>query len=281
MPRVLRPSIRQVVEDRLAFGSAARLLEQVGQIVSRLGAEGAGRRVVSHRLLARRRAQLVEGPGQGITDPNVAGMAAGRGSEQGHGGLGLADGRQGLAQQHGRGGRQLGRLAGSRQGRERLGPRLAVFGQEDRAQAVAIWVRVGQPRRLQRLPPGGHGAIRRAAYGRPVVQEGRNLDHGRLGLAPQPTGELGRLEGVEIQPRVAEGGRIRGISALEADILLIGPDLNQLLPQPDPTLGLFQASLDLAAQDLDLWPLALGPLQRRQSIAPRARIASLSAGPVA
>ena len=137
----------------------------------------------------------------------------------GHGRLGLADVRQGLAQQDGRGGRQLGRLGGSRQGLERLGLRLAVLGQEDRARAVAIRVRVGQPRRLHRLPPGGDRATRRAAHGRPVVEEGRHLDHHRLGLAPQPPGELGGLQGVEVQPRVAEGGGVGGVGALEADVL--------------------------------------------------------------
>ena len=138
MGRVLRPSIRQVAEDRLGLGTAAHPLEQVGQLVRRLGAQGAGRRVVSHRLLARRRPQPVQGSGQGVVDPDVAGVAAGRGPQQGHGRLGLADVRQGLAQQDGRGGRQLGRFGGSRQGPERLGLRLAVLGQEDRAQAVAI-----------------------------------------------------------------------------------------------------------------------------------------------
>ena len=62
---------------------------------------------------------------------------------------------------------------------------------------------------------------------------------------------------------------------------MIGPDLDQLLPQPDVTLGLFQTGLDLVTQDLDLGPLALGPLERRQGLAPRARIAGLAAGPVA
>ena len=45
---------RQVAEDRLGLGAAAHPLEQVGQLVRRLGAEGAGRRVVPHRLLAGR-----------------------------------------------------------------------------------------------------------------------------------------------------------------------------------------------------------------------------------
>ena len=106
-----------------------------------------------------------------------------------------------------------------------------------------------------------------------------SIDH-RLGLAPQPTGELGRLQDVEVQPRVAEGGGVRGVGALGADVLLIGPDLDQLLPQPDVALGLLQPGLDLVAQGLDLRPLALGPLQRRQGVAPRAGIAGLAAGPV-
>ncbi len=120
-----------------------------------------------------------------------------------------------------------------------------------------------------------------AAHGRPVVEEGRHLDHHRLGLPPQPTGELGRLEGVEVQPRVAEGGGVGGVGALGADVVLIGPDLDQLLPQPGAALGLLQAGLDLAAQGLDLRPLSLGPLQRRQGVAPRAGIAGLATGPVA
>ncbi len=37
VPRVLRPSIRQVAEDRLGLGAAAHPLEQVGQLVRRLG----------------------------------------------------------------------------------------------------------------------------------------------------------------------------------------------------------------------------------------------------
>ena len=61
VPRVLRPSIRQVAEDRLGLGAAAHPLEQVGQLVRRLG-QGAGRRVVPHRLLAGRRLQLSRAP---------------------------------------------------------------------------------------------------------------------------------------------------------------------------------------------------------------------------
>ena len=79
-----------------------------------------------------------------------------------------------------------------------------------------------------------------------------SLDHHRLGLPPQPPGELGGLEGVEVQPRVAEGGGIGGVGAVGADVLLVGPDLDQLLPQPDVALGLLQPGLDLVAQGLDL-----------------------------
>ena len=59
--RVLRPSIRQVAEDRFGLVAAAHPLEQVGQLVGRLGPEGAGRRVVPHRLVAGRRPQPVQG----------------------------------------------------------------------------------------------------------------------------------------------------------------------------------------------------------------------------
>ena len=111
----------------------------------------------------------------------------------------------------------------------------AVLGQEDRAEPIAIRVRIGQPRRLQRLPPGaGRTATRRTAD-----QSSRKADSSTAtasGRRLQPPGELGGLQGVEVQPRGAEGGGIGGVGAVGADVLLIGPDLDQLLPQPGVAL---------------------------------------------
>ena len=162
---VVRPSIRQVVEDHLGLDAAAHPLEQVGHVVSRLGSQRAGCRVVAHRFLTGRRAQVVQGRRQGVVDPNVAGVAAGRGAEEDHGGLGLAEIRQGLAEQDGSRCRELGRLGGGRQGLQRQSLGLAVLGQEDRAQSVAIRLRVGQPRRLHWLSPGGDWKTGFAAHG--------------------------------------------------------------------------------------------------------------------
>ena len=191
VPRVLRPSIRQVAEDRLGLGAAAHPLEQVGQLVGRLGAEGAGRRVVPHRLLAGRRPQLVQGPGQGVVDPDVAGVAAGGGAEQGHGRLGLADVRQGPAQQDGRGRRQLGRLGGGGQGLQRLG--LAACG----------------PR-----PGGSCGGDRDTAPGRPAAPPPAASARRRPAASPRgarPTSRRGRPTARSPPPRAAASaaGRTR------------------------------------------------------------------------
>ena len=66
VPRVLRPSIRQIAEDRFGLVAAAHALEHVGQLVRR-SRQGAGRRVVPHRLLARPTAAACPGcsPGRG------------------------------------------------------------------------------------------------------------------------------------------------------------------------------------------------------------------------
>ncbi len=52
VPQVLRPAFGQVAEDRLGLVAPAHPLQQVRQLVRRLGPQGTGRRVVPHRLLA-------------------------------------------------------------------------------------------------------------------------------------------------------------------------------------------------------------------------------------
>ncbi len=189
-PRSVRPSIRQVAEDRLGLGAAAHPLEQVGQVVGRLGAQGAGRRVVPHRLLAGRRPQPVQGPGQGVVDPDVAGVAAG----------GAARSRAtaasawplsarvlpsrtavgaGSSAAFGGGGQRLQRLrlAARRSSARRIVRRRSRYGSGSASRAASIGFR-----------QAATGRSARAAHGRPVVEEGRQLDHHRLGLPPSAAG---------------------------------------------------------------------------------------------
>lgn len=76
-----------------------------------------------------------------------------------------------------------------------------------------------------------------------------------------------------------ECGRVGVVGAVGADVLLIGPDLDERLPQPGVALGLFQAGPDLVSQGIDLVvrPLTLGPLQRRQGLTPGGGVVDVAA----
>jgi hypothetical protein len=119
---------------------------------------------------------------------------------------------------------------------------------------------------------------RPAAHGRPIVEEGGQLDHRRLALTPQQPGELRELARVEVQARGVAGGGIGGVGPVGADGLLIGADLHELLAEPGVALGPVQPGAERAAQGCDpvLRPLALGAFQRRQRVAPPRRLARLA-----
>ena len=279
VPRVVRPSVDQVAEDRLGLGAAAHPLEQVGQVVRRLGPQGAGRRVVPHRLLAGRRPQLVQGPGQGVVDPDVAGMAAGRGRSRA-----TAASAWPMSARVRPSRTAVGAGSSAASGAAARAFSAAACGLRSSARRSCGGGRDTASGSASRATSSGFrqaatGRLRLAAHGRPVVEEGRQLDDHRLGLPPQPTGGLGGLQGVEVQPRVAEGGGVGGVGAFEADVLLIGPDLDQRLPQPASRSASSRPAWISSRRAVDRpgpWPSARSSAARASR--QRGRIAGLAAG---
>ena len=275
VPRGLRPSLRQVAEDRLGLGAAAHPLEQVGQLVRRLGAQGAGRRVVPHRLLAGRRPQLVQGPGQGVVDPDVAGVAARpRRSRATAASAWPTSARVSPSRT------AVGAGSSAASGAAASAFSAAACGLRSSARRIArSRSRYGRGRPA--APPPAASARRRPAASprgaRPTSRRGRPTARSTTAsgcrLSRRATSAGSRASRSSPASRKAVG--VGGVGALGADVLLIGPDLDELLPQPGVALGLVQAGPDLAAQGD---PVAasgacrpsLGPLHRRQGVAPAA-----------
>ena len=128
MPAVVGQPVHEVAEDRLGLGTAAHALEQLSQLVRRLGPQGAGRGVVADRLLARDGA-LLRGPGERNSPRRRRDTCRRRG------GAGPRPPRprrvgQGLPSRTGRRRRPAGARRGG-QRLERLGLGPAILGQQD------------------------------------------------------------------------------------------------------------------------------------------------------
>ncbi len=122
-----------------------------------------------------------------MVDPDVAGVAAGRGTQQGRGGLGMAEARQGPAQQDGRRRRQTGRLGGRRQ--RHAAPRPAACGPRP-----AGWCAAGRdmaPGRTAAPPPAAFSRRRSADPPRgvrPTSRRGTPTPRSRSPAAAAPAG---------------------------------------------------------------------------------------------
>ena len=165
MPAVARPQPHQVLVHRRRLVPAAPSLQQMRQVVRRLGPQGAGGAVVADRLLRPRRTHRLQPVRQAVAEPDVAGLVRLCAAEQVDGRVALVGGVQGLGQQDQARRRPALRIGLLRQLEQGPRLRLAVGPSPEVAQSIASLVGVGgasggdQPAPCRLVPGPGRAAV--------------------------------------------------------------------------------------------------------------------------